>query len=192
MTSITQGNYVPVVEQLSGMTVVNNGIPGGSITPDGLGGGNIKRAVMTLDDGKSEADLITVEVLPNEGAVVGNLYDTDDTSFCGCLNQCLRYLQEFTTAQIVLIVMIGGHDHPPETLSKRGIPQFEFAEIIERVGKLNGVPVINTFTESGFGWGRAKTRAYQTDHIHLNKLGGRNMGNFIWSKLQRIPLWESE
>ena len=191
MTSIKQGKYVPVVQELSGMTVVNYGIPGGSITPDGLGGGNVKRAIMNLDDGKACADLITLEVLPNEGRVVGNLYDTDDQSFCGCLNQCLRYLQEHTTAQIVLIVMIGGHHHPPETPSeKRGIPQFEFAEIIERVGKLNGVPVINTFTDCGFGWARAKTRDYQTDHIHLNERGGRIMGQFVWSKLQHIPLWE--
>ena len=44
--------------------------------------------------GKKEADLITVEVLPNEGPNVGGIYDTDGNSFCGCLNQCLRFLQE--------------------------------------------------------------------------------------------------
>ena len=65
MTSIQQGKYVPVVEALSGMRVVNLGIPGGCLTPDGYGKGNVKRAVMNLDDGKAEADLITLEVLPN-------------------------------------------------------------------------------------------------------------------------------
>ena len=29
MTSIAQGKFVPVVEKLSGLTVVNKGIPGG-------------------------------------------------------------------------------------------------------------------------------------------------------------------
>lgn len=29
MTSVQQGQYMPVVQELSGMTVVNKGIPGG-------------------------------------------------------------------------------------------------------------------------------------------------------------------
>lgn len=192
MTSIQQGKFVPVVEKLSGMRVVNHGVPGGSLTPDGWGKGSLKRAVLA-DDGKEKADLITLEVLPNEGAVVGNIYDTDDESFCGCFNQCLRHLQENTKAQIVVIVMIGGNDATPDTPSKkRGIPQLEFAEIIERVAHLNGVPVINAFCESGFGWARVKAREYQKDQIHLNDIGGKNMGNFIWSRLKDIPLWETE
>lgn len=191
MTSREQGEYVPVVEKLSGMTVVNRGIGGGSLTPDGLGKGNVKAAVMTMEDGKGEADLITLEVLPNEGSVVGDIYDEDDQSFCGCLNQCLRYLQENTTAQIVLIIMIAGNNCPLGTPSaKRGIPQFEFAQKIELVGKLNSVPVINVFTESGLGYARVKNGAYQVDHIHLNPLGGRQMGAFVWSKLKDIPCWE--
>ena len=191
MTSMQQGEYVPIVEKLSGMKVVNFGIPGGSLTPDGFGKGNTKRAVMNMDDGKADADLITLEVLPNEGALVGDIYDTDDESFCGCLNQCLRYLQENTKAQIVLIIMIGGNDSAPETSTvSRKIPQFEFAQKIELVGKLNSVPVINVFCESGFGYARVKNKEYQLDNIHLNKLGGLNMGNFVWSKLKDIPLWK--
>lgn len=193
MTSIQQGEYVPVVEELSGMRVVNHGIPGGCLTPDGYGKGNTKRAVMNMDDGKENADLITLEVLPNEGVVVGNIYDTDDRSFCGCFNQCIRYLQENTKAQIVVIIMIGGNDAPPETIGeKRKITQFEFAETIERVAKLNSVPVINVFGEAGFGYARVKARKYQLDNIHLNPLGGKNMGKFVWSKLKDIPTWETE
>lgn len=193
MTSVQQGEYVPIVEKLSGMKVVNLGIPGGSLTPDGYGKGNTKRAVMNMDDGKADADLITLEVLPNEGAIVGDIYDTDDESFCGCLNQCLRYLQENTKAQIVLIIMIGGSENSPETFDvSRKIPLFEFAQKIELVGKLNSVPVINVFCESGFGYARVKKKEYQLDTIHLNKLGGLNMGNFVWSKLKDIPLWKVE
>ena len=133
-----------------------------------------------MDDGKEKADLITLEVLPNEGAKVGNIYDTDDESFCGCFNQCIRYLQENTKAQIVVIIMIGGNDKTPEVpIEKRGITQFEFAETIERVAHLNGVPVINVFMEAGFGYARVKAREYQIDNIHLNDLGGKNMGKFI-------------
>ena len=193
MTSIQMGQYVPFVEELSGMKVVNLGIPGGSLTPDGLGKGNNKQAVMNMDDGKENADLITLEVLPNEGSIVGNIYDTNDESFCGCFNQCLRYLQENTKAQIVVIIMIGSNSNPPEYISElKGITMFEFAEIIERVARLNGVPVINVFCDAGFGFARVKARDYQVDHIHLNKLGGKNIGNFVWSKLKDIPLWETE
>jgi lysophospholipase L1-like esterase len=193
MTSVEQGEFVPVVADMLELNVVNRGISGGCLTPDGYGKGNNKRAVMNMDDGKENADLITLEVLPNEGAKVGSIYDTDDESFCGCFNQCIRYLQENTKAQIVLIIMIGANDHSPEFLNeKRKITQFEFAQKIELVAKLNSVPVINVFCESGFGYARVKNRDYQLDQIHLNKLGGLNMGNFVWSKLKNIPLWETE
>ncbi len=193
MTSVQQGKYVPIVEKLSGLKVVNHGIPGGCLTPDGYGKGNVKKAVMTLDDGKAEADLITLEVLPNEGAVVGEIYDTDDESFCGCFNQALRYLQENTKAQIVVILMVLSNNVTPETPGeKRKITAFEFAEKAERVAKLNGVPVINVIGEAGFGYARVKNKDYQLDHIHLNELGGKIMGEFVWSKLKDIPTWQSE
>ena len=192
MTSVEQGKFVPVVEELSGLKVVNKGIPGGALTPDGYGKGNMKSAVMTLEDGKADADLITLEVLPNEGAKVGGIYDTDDESFCGCFNQAIRYLQENTRAQIVVIIMIGGNTTPPETITKRGITNFEFASRIEKVARLNGVPVINVFMESGLGYARVKDKDYQLDNIHLNELGGKIMGKFVWSKLKDIPTWTLE
>ena len=193
MTSVEQGEFVPVVADILELNVVNRGISGGCLTPDGYGKGNNKRAVMNMDDGKENADLITLEVLPNEGEKVGSIYDTDDESFCGCFNQCIRYLQENTKAQIVVIVMIGSNNIAPEAPSeKRGITNFEFAEIIERTARLNGVPVINVFCDAGFGYARVKAREYQLDNIHLNPLGGKNMGSFIASKLKDIPLWETK
>lgn len=64
---------------------------------------------------------------------------------------------------------------------ERIITQFEFAQIIENVARLNAVPVINVFCESGFGYARVKNNDYQVDNIHLNELGGLNICNFIWS-----------
>ena len=191
MTSVAQGKYVPVVERLSGLRTVNYGIPGGSLTPDGYGKGNTKEAVLRLDDEKRDADLITLEVLPNEGKVLGDVYDTDEVSFAGCLNTCLRFLQENTRAQIVLSLMILGNDTPPETKSPtRGVTAFEFAELARRVARLNGVPVIDVIGEGGFGYARVKNKDYQVDTIHLNDRGGDVMGRFVWSRLKNIPLWE--
>ena len=191
MTSVQYGKYVPVVQELSGLRVVNKGIPASCLTPDGFDQkGETKTAVMDPEDGKKEADLITLEVLPNEGPTVGDIYDTDGRSFCGCLNQCLRFLQENTAAQIVLIIMIGSNNiRPEEPHSLRKIPNYEFAKKAEEVGRLNSVPVINAFCESGFGYARVKDRLYQPDNIHLNDVGGLNMGRFIWSKLKDIPIW---
>ena len=42
------------------------------------------------------------------------------------------------------------------------------------------------------GGGRVKARDYQKDNIHLNDLGGKNMGKFVWSKLKDIPCWDAE
>lgn len=193
MTSVQQGKYVPRVAEKAGMTVVNKGIPGGCLTPDGYGKGDVKRAIFDLTDGKCDADLITLEVLPNEGEVVGEIYDQDDVSFCGNLNQCLRFLQENTRAQIVLILMIGSNTAGPEARSlKRNLTWYEFAEKAKAVAALNSVPVIDCAGESGFGYARVKDRKYQLDNIHLNELGGVNMANFIWSKLQFIPPWIAE
>lgn len=192
MTSIAQGKYVPTVEKLSGLRVVNYGIPGGSLTPDGWGKGSTKAAVLREDDEKMDADLITLEVLPNEGAVLGEIYDTDDQSFTGCLNTCLRFLQEKTRAQVVLILMILGNDTPPEQRAARGTTPFEFAEAARKVAKINGVPVIDIIGEGGFGYARVKNRDYQVDNIHLNDKGGEIMGRFVWSRLKDIPLWEED
>ena len=193
MTSIECGRYVPIVKDMSGMTVVNKGIPGGSLTPDGFGKGNVTRAVMTLDDGKADADLITLEVLPNESGSIGELYDTGDSTFSGCFNQCLRYLQQNTKARIVVIIMITGNNIlPDEKFEGKPCTEFEFAEKIERIARLNSVPVINVFTESGLGFAKAGTGKFQLDNIHLNDLGGKNIGKFVWSKLKDIPTWDEE
>jgi hypothetical protein len=63
---------------------------------------------------------------------------------------------------------------------------------MELVAKLNGIPCINACGEAGFGYHRVKNRDYQLDQIHLNKTGGKIMGNFVWSKLKDIPLWLPE
>ena len=120
----------------------------------------------------------------------GIINDTDDESFCGNLNQCLRFLQENTKAQIVLILMVGANTRQPHELTDKDLTWFAFAQKARQVGMLNSVPVIDAACEGGFGYARVKARDYQVDQIHLNDLGGKNMGNFIWSKLKDIPCWE--
>jgi len=141
---------------------------GDSITRDNLG----YRATVTLA-GKPKACNLAVS-----GTVSAML-----------LNKFKRSVKSFKPE--LVSIMIGGNDHRPEETS-RSFTIFELAQKAAQVSRLNSVPVIDIFCESGFGYARVKNRDYQNDNIHLNKLGGLNMGNFVWSKLKDIPLWISE
>ena len=187
ITSVAAGKYVPYLEKISGLNVKNLGIGGGGIT--NLGGyskGQVKKAIMTLDDGKAEADLITLEVGANEGGAHGYKYDLGDDTFCGCLNQCIRYLQKNTNAQIVVFPSVAT-TNAPETM----------LQYYERVAKIREVCEINRvyFIDSGSGIGYARIsndKSYTKDNIHQADLGGFNFAMSIWSHLKNIPLWYTE
>ena len=192
-TEPERGNYVETVVERSGLRLVNKAKGGACLIPDGWGKRDNLPRVTCTDDGKCDADLITLEVLPNEGKRIGEITSTDDKTVCGCLNQAIRYLQANTHAQIVLIIMIRGNQHPAEeALEGYDYSNYELAVKAEQVARLNGIPSINAFLDSGFGYERVKARDYQLDQIHLNKTGGKIMGEFIWSKLKDIPLWIPE
>ncbi|MBO5240064.1 MAG: hypothetical protein J6B56_01400 [Clostridia bacterium] len=187
ITSTKQGTYVPYLAELSGMDVVNLGIPGGGVT--NLGGfskGQIKAALMNIEDGKQNAALITLEVGANEGGALGDKYDLGDDTFCGCLNQCIRYLQANTNAQIVVFCSVASIT-PPE----QNKDFYERALKIEEVCKINRVYFLGS--QNGLGYARiSKDKTFTIDNIHQTKLGGYNFAQFIWSGLKNIPLWYSE
>ena len=187
ITSSQMGTYTSYLVEFSGLNVVNFGIPGGGVT--NLGGfskGELKRAVMNLDDGKQNADLITLEVGANEGGELGDKYDVGDNTFCGCLNQCIRYLQANTKAQIVVFCSIA-----PITAPEQSKDYYERALKIEEVCKINRVYCLGA--QSGLGYVRiSQDKAYTTDNIHQTKLGGYNFAQFIWAGLKNIPLWYSD
>lgn len=187
ITSVRQGRYVPFLQNLSGMEVKNFGIPGGGIT--NLGGhsrAQVMGAIMTLDDGKAEADLITLEVGANEGGPLGDEYDCTDESFAGCLNLCIRYLQANTDAQIVVFPSVAGKFSPTEAKA-----YYERVDKIRRVCEINRVYYLGV--GSGLGYARiSKNDEYTVDNIHQSYLGGYNLAQFIWSKLKDIPLWYTD
>lgn len=116
ITSITQGKYAPYVAEMAGLNLVNKGIPGGGIGD--LGGyshGQVRTAIMNTTDGKLDADLITLEVTANDtgdNVPLGTIYDTGNDTLLGCLNQCIRYLQENTNAQIVVFTSVASTTIP--------------------------------------------------------------------------------
>ena len=187
ITSEKQGKYAPYLEKISGMRLANHGIPGGGIT--NLGGyskGQVKAALMTLEDGKADADLITLEVGANEGGPHGYKYDLDDSTFCGCLNQCLRYLLENTRAQIVVFASVASTSDPMEAKQ-----YYERVEKMREVCEINRVYFLGS--QSGIAYSRIiKDKTYVLDNIHQTDLGGYNYARFIWASLKNIPLWYTE
>lgn len=189
-TSLTntsgEGRYARYLAQLANLTLVNKGISGGSIM------GNVKNAVMNTTDGKTQADLITLECGANDRAkTLGTIYDTGNTTFCGNLNQCIRYLQENTSAQIVIMPSTVGNTMAPEaTMGTDNHTWAEQREAIRQICILNGCYMI-PLDQLGLGYVRAQNKDYVADNIHHTALGGYNLARGVWGFLKNIPLWYS-
>ena len=209
MTLDSSGQYVRFLAELSGLRVVNYGAGGRGVT-ENIGGyssnAEIRHRAMDPDDGKKDADLITVEVGPNDsGAPLGSIYDTGDDTFCGCLNQTIRFLQANTDAQIVVMSMTGSrwsHLDPSQKFSpeRRNTPPkgepytwYEMACAIRDVSGVNGVYYIPVAESCGLSIARmGSDQHYVRDQIHHMPAGGYNVAQFIWSRLKDIPLWYTE
>lgn len=196
-TSLTnvdnEGKYARYVEQFSGMILTNKAISGGGIVNSNA---NIKDAIMNTTDGKLDADLITLEVGANDITVpLGTIYDTDDTTYCGALNQCIRYLQQNTNAQIVVISSTSSRADNRSPELKFGTDnhtKFDQVKAMEEVCKVNGCYYVPMGESSGLGYYRMKASdLYNVDNIHHTELGGYNLAKFVWERLKTIPCWYS-
>ena len=191
-TSITnisaEGKYPTYLAQMSGMELTNKGISGGGIGNFGaISTGQIYNAICNIIDGKLEADLITLETGANDtgpDVPLGTIYDTGTSTLAGCLNDCLRYLQANTNAQIAVTVS-------PATTTQPGAASkySEWAEMIERICHLNRVHFLNGDNNMGYGKISDSTKGplYVVDSIHQTNLGGYIMAQNLWYQLRNIP-----
>ena len=193
LTASGTGKYASVVAELSGMKLVNKGIPGGSIATE------IAAAIMNTTDGKLDADLITLEVGANDSTLsLGSIYEYSDSTFCGNLNQCIKYLQENTAAQIVVISSTNSKYNgagvsltPDVKFGPDNHTKYDMYEATRKVCEINGVPYIPMGEQAGFGFYRMND-LYMADRTHHTELGGKNLGYFVWNCLKNIPLWYSK
>lgn len=198
-TSITEtdnashtGKYVPYLVQMSGMTVTNRGHGGQGIGDFGATSTGMNySAICKLTDGKANADLITLEQGANDvaaGVPLGTIYDTGrETSLAGCLNDCIRYLLENTSAQIVIM-----NSPYSKTMPTEQSQRFKWNEMMRQICFLNGVYFIDT--SCGLGTARvasAQGSNYLVDNIHQTELGGYIYAEAIWNKLRNIPLFRT-
>lgn len=203
--SLTQyGPYTNALRDMSGMTLVNKGLAGKGIM---VGNHEVRNAIMNTTDGKTSADLITIEVMGNEmsltfgdiadgintdGTTPSNVYDT----WIGCFVQCILYLQRNTRAQIVVMPFTDSryqYQHPetPTTPNRKyndGTTLADRRAIVERLCNMYGVYYIDPNTALGYA---KKTDAYLTDQVHHTALGGYVVAEYLWSKIKDIPLWRT-
>ena len=201
--------YAAFLPALSGMTCVNKGKGGSGIVPSrhgGLEGDNVYTRVCNITDGKLDADLITIDVLGNDGQNIGEITDVWDEvagspseTILGCLAKCLQYLQEHTTAQIVILIpppmRYNATDpsilYPPE--SDYAVFWNKKAELVREKCRLYDVACISYNDGCNLGYYRVGHTQddvdYVGDQIHLVEAGGKNLANFYWSILKNIPLF---
>lgn len=200
-TSITnvasEGRYPTYLANLSGLILNNKGISGGGIVTNT----KIKDAIMNITDGKLNADIITIEVGANDtNATLGSIYSTSSSDFCGALNQCIRYLQQYVpNSQIVVWgspMLIesspnSGTYRPPETtFGDDNHTQYDQREAIKKVCAINSVKYIDIFESCGMGYYKQfYNRSLTQDGVHPSDIGGKNIAEYIWGQLKNVPLW---
>ncbi len=194
LTADETNGYASSVAGLSGLKLVNKGVAGGLVSDQ-----KVKNAIMNITDGKPEADLITLEVgFSDDNAVLGTIYDTGNSTFCGVLNNCIRYLQNNTDAQIAVISspQIGCTEsgslkvYSPETkFGSDNHTKFDQFEAIRKVCAINGVPYIPMGEYSGLGCARLNSDNFIED-TKLSEDGAKILADYVWNQLKNIALWK--
>lgn len=193
-TSITnvanEGKYPTYLAQMAGLILVNKGISGGGIGNLGAySQGQVYSAICNVTDGKTEADLITLETGANDvnaNVPLGTIYDTGTSTLSGCLNDCIRYLQTNTNAQICIMNSPAFTNSAPSA----DYPYYEWAEMVERICHVNRVHFLRNDNNMGYAKLTSSTGSlYVVDSIHQTALGGFIMAQNLWYQLRNIPLW---
>lgn len=191
---ITTDYYSGQLAALAGLEEHNFGKGGSGIVPALHGEDSIKARCMRLDDGKAEADLITVELIPNDmRAPLGTVIDTGDDTFCGNLNQILAYLLENTDAFVaVLIASRGRYDYKDPTVQYPPVSSYTqnrlaWEAAVETVCAMHGVPCWNGAAEAQLGYHRVcRSDRLVRDQIHLTREGGRLLAQYYWGRLRQV------
>ena len=195
--TINSGCYTPQLAEMAGLELHNYGLGGSGIIPSLHSSDCTKTRCMRLTDGKADADLITIEVIPNDmNGTLGTSTDTSDSTFCGNLNQILQYLQENTNAQIVVLIATPSRynyqdtsiKYPP-TSENKGL-WIEWINATIEVCRRNCVQCWDGFSNCGLGYYRVSgNNNYVSDQIHLTELGGYNLAKYYYSQLKNLPLF---
>ena len=192
---VNSGTFSKYLAQFAGLEEHNFGKGGSGIIPKLHGADNVKTRCMRLTDGKAEADLITVEVIPNDmRGELGEVTDLSDDTFCGNLNQIIEYLLTNTNAYVVVLIASRGRykyddnsiKYPPT--SEQCKERLKWEDAVATICNMHGVPCWNGSSEANLGYYRvAKDNTLVQDQIHLTDKGGEILAKYFWfiPKLRR-------
>ena len=191
---LNSGTYSGYLARFAGLEEHNFGKGGSGIIPKLHGDDNIKTRCMRLDDGKGEADLITVEIIPNDmKGELGEVTDLSDDTFCGNLNQIIEYLLSNTNATVVILIASRGrYNHADKSIkhlptSENVQKRLKWEQAVDTICKMHGVPCWNGASEAGLGYFRvAKDDTLVQDQVHLTDKGGEILAKYFWGKLKNI------
>lgn len=206
MTDTTMNGYTVELQSLLGANLTNYGKGWSGIIPSlhgGTSGDNTYTRVKRTTDWKTNADLITLEIIPNDmsgtlGTPTDNYSDGTTETFCGCLNELLQYLQVNTNAQIVVLIATRGRynyqdpteKYPPE--SQKATDWLAWIDAAKECCRRNCVPFIDGQSNCGLWYARVSVdNKYVRDQIHLTTLGAKNLGQYFYSQIKNIPLFYS-
>ena len=202
MTDESYNGYAVQLQKLTWMNIHNYGKWWSGIIPSLHDSDNVKTRCMRTTDGKTNADLITLEIIPNDmSGTLGESTDTWDDTFLGNLNQILQYLQEnCPKAQIVVLTATRSRrsvdwttENPPTWANATKWLQWE--DWVAEVCRRNCVQFWNGWTACWLWYHRVKAatsgNTYVRDQIHLTPLGAENLAYFFYEKLKSLPLWKT-
>lgn len=194
-TSITntdaEGKYASYLAELSKMNLTNKGISGGGIGNLGAWSqGQVFNAICNINDGKINADLITLETGANDcnsEVPLGTIYDTTQDTLAGCLNMCIRYLQANTNAQIAIMPSVATNVEP-----NADNQYYKWQLMIKEICFINRVYFIEPACNLGYGKLTGPDGAlYIADNIHQTDLGGYILAESMWEQIKRIPTFKT-
>ena len=191
---LNSGTFSKYLAQFAGLEEHNFGKGGSGIIPKLHKADNIKTRCMRLTDGKAEADLITVEVIPNDmRGELGEATDLSDDTFCGNLNQIIEYLLTNTHAYVVILIASRGRykydDNSIKYLptSEHCKERLKWEDAVDTICNMHGVPCWNGASEANLGYYQiAKDNTLVQDQIHLTDKGGEILAKYFWGKLKNI------
>ena len=189
-----KGFYTETLSKLSGLEEHNFGKGGSGIIPKFHGDDNIKSRCMRLTDGKAEADLITVEIIPNDmKGELGEVTDLCDDTFCGNLNQIIEYLLYNTKATVVVLIASRSryrHKDPSAKFLPTGEQvkkRLMWENAVATICSMHGIQCWNGASEACLGYHRFdRDNTLIQDQIHLTEKGGEVLGKYFWGKLMTI------
>ena len=185
------GKWPLYLDAVSGMERHNGAIGSGGIREGTSHGGNVKAALLKTP---YDCDLVTLEVLPNDGysdSTTGEITDTDPTTECGAFRECCEYITKHTRARFVVIFVVcstsdkNNNYAPFEPMSATHQNYRKAADKLRQIAEYYGVTVIDAEKETINWWHRQRGITLR-DQIHLNYLGGEIYGKYIWDKIRQL------